>query len=53
VVAVSCNVTTFAARRASILIDWRLQDRRRDAGRSVPPHAACGIGGEVQEIAIL
>ena len=26
----------------------RLQDRRRDASRPVPPHAARGIGGEVQ-----
>ena len=26
----------------------RLQDRRRHAGRPVPPHAACGIGGKVQ-----
>ena len=25
----------------------RLQDRRRDASRPVPPHAACGIGGAV------
>ena len=38
VVAVSCNVTTFA-RDAKILIERRLQNRRRHAGRSVPPHA--------------
>ncbi len=30
---------------------WRLQDRGRDAGRSVPPHAACRAGGAVHEVA--
>jgi len=31
----------------------RLQDRRRDASRPVPPHAACGIGGAVQAVSAL
>ena len=31
---------------------WRLQDRKRDAGGPVPPHAACGAGGAVQEVGL-
>ena len=49
VIAVSCNVATFA-RDARMPDRRRLQDRRRHAGRPVPPHAACRTGGAVYEV---
>ena len=46
IVAVSCNIATFVARRAHP-DRWRIPARNRDACRSVPSLAACRTGGEI------
>ncbi len=51
VVAVSCDATTFA-RDAGILVEWRLQARKRHAGRSIPLFVSCGNGGEIRTLTL-